>query len=343
MLEYKKTKNDHWSNFIRRSVLLMKFNILGAVIGTTAVAGAVSVIAARKLFDMTIPRQDGVKVDISEMADMNRWEEYKKIIAPRGEWVRSQELEEIYIKARDGIKLHAWYLPAEKSNGRFAVIAHGYTSKGIDSAAHAYFFHNQGFDVVMPDHRAHGDSEGDYIGFGILDRFDCLSWIEYILKRFGEDTRILLHGTSMGATTVLMASGLSNFPDNVKCIISDCAFTSPYDVFSHILKRDYHIPEFPVMNINSAMCRKKAGYAFNDYSTITAMKRAKCPVLFIHGESDNFVPTRMVYENYEACTAPKEILVVENAGHGASAYENTELYENTEKSFIEKWIPENND
>lgn len=323
--------------------MLMKFNILGAVIGTTAVAGAVSVIAARKLFDMTIPRQDGVKVDISEMADMNRWEEYKKIIAPRGEWVRSQELEEIYIKARDGIKLHAWYLPAEKSNGRFAVIAHGYTSKGIDSAAHAYFFHNQGFDVVMPDHRAHGDSEGDYIGFGILDRFDCLSWIEYILKRFGEDTRILLHGTSMGATTVLMASGLSNFPDNVKCIISDCAFTSPYDVFSHILKRDYHIPEFPVMNINSAMCRKKAGYAFNDYSTITAMKRAKCPVLFIHGESDNFVPTRMVYENYEACTAPKEILVVENAGHGASAYENTELYENTEKSFIEKWIPENND
>ncbi|MDE5936845.1 MAG: alpha/beta hydrolase, partial [Ruminococcus sp.] len=307
------------------------------------VAGTVSVIAARKLFDMTIPRQDGVKVDISEMADMDKWEEYKKTIAPRGEWVRSQKLEDIYIKARDGIKLHAWYLPAEKSTGRFAVIAHGYTSKGLDSAAHAYFFHNQGFDVIMPDLRAHGDSEGDYIGFGILDRFDCLSWIEYIMKRFGENMRILLHGTSMGATTVLMTSGLPGFPDNVKCIISDCAFTSPYDVFSHILKRDYHLPEFPVMNINSSMCRKKAGYAFNDYSTITAMKKAKCPVLFIHGEADNFVPTRMVYENYEACTAPKELLVVENAGHGASAYENTELYENTEKSFIEKWIPENND
>lgn len=319
----------------------MKFTFIGAVAGTVAVAGAVSVGAAYTLFNKVIPRQDGVKVDLNEMADMSKWEEYKKIIAPRGEWLRSQNLEEINIKARDGIKLHAWYLPAEKPTGRVAIIEHGYTSKGLDSASHAYFFHNQGFDCIMPDHRGHGDSEGDYIGFGILDRFDCIAWIKYVIKRFGEDTRILLHGTSMGGTTVLMTTGLPDFPDNVKCIISDCAFTSPYDVFAHILKRDYHIPEFPVMNINSAICRKKAGYGFRDYSTLTALKSNKCPVLFIHGAEDNFVPTKMVYENYSACKAPKEILVVENAGHGASAYENMELYENTESEFIEKYIPEN--
>ncbi|MCM1133851.1 MAG: alpha/beta hydrolase [Ruminococcus flavefaciens] len=319
----------------------MKFNIIGAVAGTAVVAGAVSVGAAYTLFNKVIPRQDGVKVDLNEMADMAKWEEYKKIISLRGEWLRSQELEEINIKSRDGLTLHSWYLPAENPTGRVAIIEHGYTSKGLDSASHAYFFHNQGFDCILPDHRAHGDSEGEYIGFGILDRFDCISWIKYAVNRFGDDTRILLHGTSMGATTVLMASGLPDFPDNVKCIISDCAFTSPYDVFAHILKRDYHIPEFPVMNINSAICRKKAGYGFNDYSTLTAMKSNKCPVLFIHGATDNFVPTKMVYENYEACTAPKEILVVENAGHGASAYEDTETYEKTELGFIEKYIPEN--
>ncbi|MDE6520505.1 MAG: alpha/beta hydrolase [Ruminococcus sp.] len=315
--------------------------LFNAIIGTVTVVGAVSVYAAYTLFNKVIPRQDGVKVDLNEMADMEKWEEYKKTLTPRGEWVRSQNLEEIYITARDGIRLHAWYLPAEKPTGRVAIIEHGYTSKGLDSSAHAYFFHRQGFDCIMPDHRAHGDSEGDYIGFGILDRFDCISWINYVVKRFGEDVRILLHGTSMGGTTVLMASGLPDFPENVKCIISDCAFTSPHDVFAHILKRDYHIPEFPVMKINSVMCRKKAGYGFDDYSTITAMKTNDRPVLFIHGALDNFVPTRMVYENYDACIAPKDILVVENAGHGASAYENTEQYESKEIEFINNWISEN--
>lgn len=318
----------------------MKFSLIGVIAGTAAAAGGISIYAANKLFNMTIPRQDGVQVDLNEMADMAKWEEYKKIIASRGEWVRSQELEEIYIHANDGIKLHAWYLPAEKPTDRFAVIEHGYTSKGMDGASHAYFFHHQGFNVIMPDHRAHGDSEGDYVGFGILDRYDCISWIKYIIGRFGDDVRILLHGTSMGATTVLMTSGLPEFPDNVKAIISDCAFTSPHDVFAHILKRDYHLPEFPIMNINSAMCRKKAGYGFNDYSTLTAMKSNKCPVLFIHGAEDNFVPTKMVYENYSACKAPKEILVVDNAGHGASAYEDNALYESTETEFINKYIPE---
>ncbi len=319
----------------------MKIFLIGAFAGVAAIVGGISFYAADKLFKKTIPRQDGVKVDMNEMADAAKWEEYKKIIAPRGEWVRSQELEEIYINSNDGLKLHAWYLPAEKSTGRVAIVEHGYTSKALDSSSHAYFFHNQGFDVIMPDHRAHGDSEGDYVGFGILDRYDCLSWINYVRERFGDDVRILLHGTSMGATTVLMATGLPDFPDNVKAIISDCAFTSPHDVFAHILKRDYHLSEFPVMNINSAMCRKKAGYGFNDYSTLTAMKSNKCPVLFIHGEDDNFVPTEMVHENYAACQAPKEILVVKNAGHGASAYEDNALYESTEMKFIEKYIPEN--
>lgn len=316
--------------------------VIGAAVGAAALVGtgAVAVGAAYTLFKKVIPRQDGVQVDINEMADMARWEEYKKIIAPRGEWVRSQSLEELWIKSRDGLKLHAWYLPAEKSNGHVAVIEHGYTSKGLDSSSHAYFFHKLGFDCILPDHRAHGDSEGDYVGFGILDRYDCVSWLEYVIRRFGSDVQIVLHGTSMGATTVLMASGLPDFPDNVKCIISDCAFTSPYAVFSHVMKRDYHIPEFPVMNINSAMCRKKAGYGFNDYSTLDAMKVNTCPVLFIHGEKDNFVPTSMVYENYEACTADKELLVVSDAGHGASAYEDNELYENTESEFIRKYIPE---
>ncbi|MGN1403811.1 MAG: alpha/beta hydrolase [Ruminococcus sp.] len=315
--------------------------LLGAIAGGAVLAGTAAAFGgATTLFRRVIPRQDSIKVDISEMADMQKWEEYKKIIHPKKEWLMEQNLEPITITARDGIHLHAYYLPAEQPSDRIVIGFHGYTSCGLsDFAAHSYFFHQQGFDCLIPDHRAHGESEGKYIGFGILDRYDCRAWIDYVTERFGEDKRILLHGTSMGATTVLMAAGAPDLPESVKGVVSDCAFTSPYDVFSHILKRDYHLPPFPVMNINDAMCRKKAGYGFQDYSTLTAVRDSRCPTLFIHGKEDNFVPTWMSQKNYEQCNAPKELLLVEHAGHGASYYENQPQYEEAESRFIEKWIP----
>lgn len=318
----------------------MKRSLVIGAAGLACAAGAACVGGAYKLFRTVIPRQDGVAVDLSEMADMKKWEEYKKIIAPRSEWLRSQPLEKINITARDGIRLHAWYLPAGKPTDRIVIINHGYSSKGLDSAAHAYFFNHQGFEVILPDLRAHGDSDGKYVGFGILDRSDCRLWIDYVQKKFGTDKKIFLHGTSMGASTVLMVAGMPDLPGAVKGIISDCAFTSPYDVFAHILKRDYHLPEFPIMNINSVICRNKAGYGFKDCSTLDTVRTARCPILFIHGAEDKFVPTEMTRRNYEACTAPKDILIVENAGHGASYYENMQQYEKAELSFIDRCLAE---
>lgn len=317
-----------------------KASVFGLIGGLAAAGTAASFIGAKTLFDRVIPRQDGVKVDLNEMADMRQWEEYKKIIHPRKEWLMQQPLEEINITARDGIRLRGYYLPAERPSDRLVIGLHGYTSEGLGSfAAHAHFFHKQGFDVLILDLRAHGQSEGDYIGFGVLDRYDCLDWIKYVEKRFDGKKRILLHGTSMGATTALMTLGFFNLPDSVVGVISDCAFTSPYDVFAHILKRDYHLPPFPIMNINNVMSVKKAGYGFNDYSTLTALKHTDRPVLFIHGEADNFVPVYMSKKNAEACASEHELVFVPNAGHGASYYENTELYENAELRFIEKYIP----
>lgn len=316
--------------------------IAGAIVGGVVLAGAAaSVGGASVLFNRVIPRQDSIKVDISEMADLDKWEEYKKIIHPRKEWLLQQEPERLTISARDGIHLRGYYLPAEKPSDRLVIGCHGYTSCGLsDFAAHSYFFHQLGFDCLITDHRAHGESEGKYIGFGILDRYDCRAWIDYVEKRFGGKKRILLHGTSMGATTALMTAGFPDLPSSVKGVISDCAFTSPYDVFAHILKRDYHLPPFPVMHLNNAMCRKKAGYGFRDYSTLTAVQETSCPVLFIHGAEDKFVPVWMTEKNYAACQSPKELLLVEHAGHGASYYENQLQYEDAETRFIQKWIPQ---
>ena len=135
-----------------------------------------------------------------------------------------------------------------------------------------------------------------------------------------------------------MAAGLESFPKNVKGIIADCAFTSPYDVFCHVLKRDYKIPEFPVMNINDKLCKKRAGYGFKECSTIDTVKTASCPILFIHGSEDNFVPVWMSEKNHETCGSEKTLLIVLNAGHGASYYENTELYEKTAGEFLNKYF-----
>ncbi len=306
--------------------------------GLVVLGGAGCVYGALKLFNMTIPRQDTVRVDINEMADAKQWEEYKKKIAPRREWVMAQNPEKVQITARDGLKLCGLYLPAEEESEYLVIALHGYTSDKSSSCSQAYFFNHIGMDCIMPDHRAHGESEGEYVGFGIIDRFDCLEWINYVNKRFDGKKKIILYGVSMGASTAVMAAGLSNLPSQVKAVISDCAFTSPYDIFSHILKRDYKLAPFPVMNINENISRKKAGYGFNDYSTLTAVQETDIPIFFIHGKEDKFVPVWMSEKNYETCKSPKRLLLIENAGHGASFFENTELYEKEVTEFLNEYV-----
>ena len=313
--------------------------LLGALLamGSTATA---CIAGAKTLFNRTIPRQDTLRVDISEMADMSKWEEYKKFMIPNREWLEKQNLEHVTITARDGIELHANYFPAENPSNKLVICNHGYTGRGMkDCASIAVFFHRIGYDCLIVDHRGHGDSGGDYIGFGILDRFDCLRWIQYVNNRFENSKQIVLYGVSMGATTALMTTGFPETAKSVKAVIADCGFTSPYAVFRHILKRDYHLPPFPIMDLNDAMCRKKAGYGFSDYSTLYAIKNTDIPILFIHGAEDNFVPVSMskhMFEEYES--EDKELMIVENAGHGASYYEDVPAYEEKIISFTEKYL-----
>ena len=314
---------------------------IGAAVAGTALLGTAAgfTAGAYTLFSRTIPRQDQLRVDISEMADMERWEEYKKFIVPNREWLEKQPLEHVTITSYDGLTLCAEYFPADTPSDRLAIINHGYTGCGMrDSTSISVFFHKLGDDCLIVDHRAHGNSEGKYIGFGILDRFDCKSWINYVDTRFNGGKKIVLFGVSMGGTIVLMTSGFADLSGSVKAVVADCAFTTPYDVFAHILKRDYHLPPFPIMNISEALCRKKAGYGFRDYSTLDAMKVTKLPTLFIHGREDKFVPTYMSQQNYDACCSEKELMLVENAAHAASYYENPPVYEERIRNFLEKYV-----
>lgn len=311
--------------------------LAGEILGTTGIAaGAAAGIAAGVLFSKTVPRPGETSPEIiNEFADAEKMKEYAEKMAPVGEWMEQQPIEEINIHARDGIRLHAYYIPAPSPSKKLVLLHHGFTSKAQDNAAHAMYFHESGYEVILLDLRAHGKSEGKYVGFGILDRFDTLEWVRYIRKRFGDDISIVMHGTSMGASTVLMALGVPEIQQSVSAVIADCAFTSPADIFSHVMKKDYHIPApGPVIAITSLYSKAAAGYRFNDYSTLYALKNNKVPVLLIHGKEDKFVPTWMSEKNYDACSSMRKLLFVENAGHGSSVFENTELYQETERSFL---------
>jgi len=243
--------------------------------------------------------------------------------------------EDFSLATPDGLTLKAWFLPAEKPSKRFAICVHGYKCNGPDEFSHMMPFYHQelGYNYLLPDDRAHGRSEGKYIGFGCLDYKDILQWANYLIERYGEDIEIILHGISMGAVTVMLANA-NNPPPQIKLVIEDCGFTTLVDEMKANLKEMTRPKLSFLIPLGSIWCRLIAGYRFADADCIEAVKKAKNPVLFIHGAADTFVPTDMVYRLFEACAAPKDLLVVEGAVHAYSYYDAPELYREKVRNFI---------
>lgn len=240
--------------------------LLGA--GALAAAGEYGI--ASYFFRRTMLRQNAATKRTMDMAGTN-WDLYIPEIGKMKQWMLEQEREDVYIRSGDGLKLHGTYFPGQGS-GKLVICFHGYTSKGMsDYIGLSNYYLPRGYQMLLVDERAHGDSEGTYIGFGCLDREDALLWITYAVKRFGCGCQIWLHGTSMGASTVLMASGLK-LPPQVRGIVSDCAFTTAWDVFAHVLKDQYHLPAYPILKLSDSMCRKKAGYGLKQCSASEEVK-----------------------------------------------------------------------
>lgn len=304
--------------------------------GIVCLAASTEVAIASYFIKRTLIRGNA-KVERTEKMAGTDWSKYIPVIKEKRKWLEKQKRERVYITSDDGLKLTGLLFPNERSK-RVVICFHGYTSKGInDYVAISRFYYEQGFNILLVDQRAHGDSEGKYIGFGCLDRMDAAKWIDFIVNRYGEDCEILLHGTSMGGATVLMTSGLQ-LPKNVKMIISDCAFTSAWEVFSEVLKNMYHMPPYPIINIGSSISKRLAGYELDQCNSAEEVKKSRIPILFIHGDSDTFVPCRMCHEIYENCASEKDILIVKGAGHAESYYKETSLYEEKISNFINKYF-----
>ncbi len=239
------------------------------------------------------------------------------------------------IESFDNLKLHGYKINNKNSNV-WVITVHGYMGSGAKMAFYAENFYNMGYNVLVPDLRGHGKSEGNYIGMGWNDRKDILRWIDLILKE-NNNAEIILHGVSMGGATVMMTSG-EELPENIKCIIEDCGYSSVVDEFEDKLKNIFNLPKTPILQVADLLSRVRAGYWFSDASSVSQLKKAKVPILFIHGDKDDFVPYDMLDKVYNAADVEKEKLVVEGAEHAKSAYVNPELYWNTISKFINKHL-----
>lgn len=303
---------------------------------TTAVLLLIIVVAASVIMFRTAFVRDSEKNKfVMKHGADKEWDKLRKSINEATETLKAFPHEMIYTTSKDGLKLAGYYFPCEDAVST-VICAHGFKSTGFwDFSAFAIFMIKNSFNVLLICERACSASEGKYIGYGITERYDILSWVQRINEVNGADEDIVLAGISMGCSTVLMASGLK-LPENVKAIIADCGYTRPCDILKNALKKTFHLPPFPIYNIAKLFLRLSAKINIEEYSTLDALKTNKIPVFFVHGGSDAFVPKEMTLNNYEAAVCEKEIFIAEGADHGQSFIKAQNEYIARMSAFLNK-------
>ena len=246
----------------------------------------------------------------------------------------ARSFEPVTITSFDGKKLYARYYHVA-DNAPVQILFHGYKSSAIvDWCGGSKFAGKLGQNALVVDQRSHGKSEGMAITFGVNERKDCLSWINYVRSRFGENVKIVLSGLSMGAATVLMAIDLP-LPENVVGIIADCPFSSPKAIIQKVGK-DMHLPIKVMYPFVKLAARLFAQFDLEESGAVSAVKDTKIPVLLIHGEDDHFVPCDMSREIYKANPSQVILETIPGAGHGLCYMVAPKRYEEVVIEFMKK-------
>ena len=246
--------------------------------------------------------------------------------------IREMPHENVEITSFDGLKLCARYYEYAP-DAPIELLFHGYRGTADqDMSGGVLRCFLVGHSALLIDQRACGMSEGNKITFGINESRDCHSWISYVCQRFGEKRKLILCGMSMGASTVLMAAGRP-LPPNVVGVLADCGYTTPKEIICKVIRQLKLPPKlcYPFVRLGA---RLFAGFDLEEDSSLAAMSRCKVPVIFFHGEDDDFVPCDMSRRNYEACNAPKRLVTVPGAGHGLSYFLQSERYLQEVRDFF---------
>ena len=256
--------------------------------------------------------------------------------APGRSWFHLHKGDDRVISTEKTGRIHAYIIPAEEPSHKWAILCHGYNSGPESVGVFAEHYRPLGFNCVCPSLRGWGNDEKMYCTMGFRDKDILLAWIDHVLSE-DSDAEILLHGYSMGAVTVMLATG-EKLPPQVKAAVCDCGFTSCWEQYANVIKLYAKLPAFPLLNAVNATSILRGNFNIRKNVPIDAVSRSETPTVFLHGTADNFVPFSMMDRLYEACAAPKAKQAIEGADHAESVYVDPELYWKTVDAFLKDRI-----
>lgn len=253
--------------------------------------------------------------------------------------VEAKEYEPVHITSVDGLKLYGRYYH-RKDGAPLVIFFHGYKGNIYRDGNGIFSYSKKNeINLLLVNQRSQGRSEGKTITFGIMERIDCKSWVEYAINRFGKETKIDLFGLSMGAATVMMAADVG-LPENVKGILADCGFSSPKEILCEVME-SLKLPAKVMYPLARLGARWFGHFDLEGASAVESLKSCNIPVLLVHNVGDDFVPYRMSEKCYEACASPeKKLVTVQGVGHGLSWCLEPEKYQSAMVEFFEKTFGE---
>lgn len=317
------------------SVFLVGLSAAAGVAGL----GCLYLGTSKSMMNLILARKNPKRMEQGArwVSGSNMFTEYAEEIAAASAYLEGHDgFEEVSVVGKDGVRLVGHWHP-HPNPLRTVVALHGWRSSwSRDFGFIADFWFENRCNVLFVEQRGQNNSGGEYMGFGMLERHDCVEWARWAQRRTMGKYPIYLSGISMGATTALMATGL-NLPSRVCGVIADCGFTSPHAIWKHVTEKNLHLPYLLQGVYANLWCRRNLRVGSKECTAPDALKNAKVPVLFIHGTDDRFVPVEMTYENYKACASPKRLFIVPGAQHGMSYHINRKGYEKAVSDFWEEF------
>lgn len=282
------------------------------------------------------PKRRVLGPDEYEIPEGDIYEVYREDMVAWTKSIRAMKHEDVEITSFDGLTLRGKYYE-HNPDSPLEILFHGYkgnAERDLCGAVERAFAVNR--NALIVDHRASGRSDGHVISFGVNERRDCLGWIDFAIKKFGPDVKIVITGISMGAATVMMAAG-EDLPENVISILADCGYTSPKEIICKVVK-DMKLPVkllYPFIRLGAWLYGR---FDLEEASPIEAMKKCTVPIVFVHGDADDFVPYDMSARLYDVCTSEKKRLItVKGAGHGLAYPKDREGYVNQLNAIYDEW------
>lgn len=311
----------------------MKFWIAAGILFLVLFCLAIYVV-----YDACFSNNKRYMSDESMLPSGEQYEPYHDMIKKGVALVMAEDFEPVSIMSKDGLRLAGKYYHF-KDDAPVVIFFHGYRCCAIRDGNGVFTYARKlGYNVLLVDQRAHGLSEGKTITFGIMERFDCQNWVRFVVERFGENTKILISGLSMGAATVLMAAD-TGLPENVKGIIADCGYSSPKEILQEVMK-ELKVPTGITYCLAKVAARLIGGFDVEETSALKALKNTKVPVLLFHGDDDRFVPYSMSAECQKMRRDHIELMLIKGAGHGMSYCVDPKTYEAALQSFCKKVLEE---